>query len=136
MTGPEACEFKIFLNCRDVDWAENNQGLTTFHVLSWTSRVLVLAWRCSKVFMNEGNDFHKLHAVMQQLEPVKEAVSTLATSLSLQGDVLMTILDKSLPTASGLAGEFMTLTLPLSHASRRHFCALHAADEDCCIAAL
>lgn len=51
------------------------------------------------------------YVVMQQLEPVKEAVSALATSVSLQGDILMTILDKSLPTAAGLGGEF-TLLIP------------------------
>ncbi len=36
---------------------------------------------------------------------MKEAVNALATTVNLQGDVLMAILDKSLPTASGLAGE-------------------------------
>lgn len=49
---------------------------------------------------------------VQQVEPVKEAVHALATNVNLQGDVLMTILDKSLPTASGLAGGFAEPAMP------------------------
>ncbi len=40
-------------------------------------------------------------------------MNALAASASLQGDVLMAILDKSLPTASGLAGELFIL-FPMS----------------------
>lgn len=47
-------------------------------------------------------------------------MNALAASSSLQGDVLMAILDKSLPTASGLAGEsvirFTTSPDKLAHA--------------------
>lgn len=44
------------------------------------------------------------HACVQRLDPVKEGVGALATGVSLQGDLLMGLLDKSLPTALGLAG--------------------------------
>ena len=39
---------------------------------------------------------------------MKEGVNSLATAVSLQGDLLMTLVDKSLPTLIGLAGD----TLP------------------------
>ena len=42
---------------------------------------------------------------MQQMEPVKGGLDSLAMAVSLQGDLLVTLLDKSLPTMVGLAGE-------------------------------
>ena len=39
------------------------------------------------------------------MEPVKHGVDSLAMAVSLQGDLLMTLVDKSLPTLVGLAGE-------------------------------
>jgi hypothetical protein len=65
------------------------------------------------------------------LEPVKEAVSALATSMSLQGDILMTILDKSLPTAAGLGGEFMLLIPSQMQPVRCRTCGLDT--PACCI---
>ena len=43
-------------------------------------------------------------------------MNALAASASLQGDVLMAILDKSLPTASGLAGESVIPQVPTQEA--------------------
>ena len=42
---------------------------------------------------------------LQQLEPVRQSIDALAASISLQGDLLMTLIDKSLPTAFGLGGD-------------------------------
>lgn len=39
------------------------------------------------------------------MDPVKRGIETLAMAVSLQGDLLMTLVDKSLPTLIGLAGE-------------------------------
>lgn len=46
---------------------------------------------------------------LQQLEPIREGVNALAAAVSLQGDLLMTLIDKSLPTACGLAGEHLSV---------------------------
>ncbi|BDA50051.1 probable mitochondrial fission process protein 1 [Coccomyxa sp. Obi] len=84
---------------------------------------------------------------IEQLEAVKEAVNALATSVSLQGDVLMAILDKSLPTASGLAAiPFIVhpidnaihalMNLTLRPAMRKYICGPGQgglADLDMCI---
>lgn len=39
------------------------------------------------------------------MDPIKGGIDSLAMAISLQGDLLMTLIDKSLPTLIGLAGE-------------------------------
>ena len=39
------------------------------------------------------------------MEPVKGGIDSIAMAVSLQGDLLITLLDKSLPTMVGLAGK-------------------------------
>ncbi len=79
-------------------------------------------FRSGQVASSSGHSRRTSHVswpcngVLQQLEPVKEAVNALAASASLQGDVLMAILDKSLPTASGLAGESVIPQVPTQEA--------------------
>ena len=44
----------------------------------------------------------------QQLEGMRDGINQLGTAMSLQGDLLMQLIDKSVPTMLGLGGK----TLP------------------------
>ena len=45
----------------------------------------------------------------QQMEPVKGGIDSIAMAVSLQSDLLIALLDKSLPTMVGLAGEALEM---------------------------
>ena len=48
-------------------------------------------------------------ARVQQLQPVKDGLGAMAAGVGLQGDLLVSLVDKSLPTALGLAGMALNL---------------------------
>ena len=51
--------------------------------------------------------FDRLSCVWQQLEGVRDGVNHLGTAMNLQGDLLMQLGDKSIPTMLGLGGEIL-----------------------------
>ena len=52
--------------------------------------------------------FDRLSCIWQQLEGMRDAVNHLGTAMNLQGDLLMQLGDKSIPTMLGLGGEMLS----------------------------
>ena len=50
----------------------------------------------------------RLSCIWQQLEGVRDGVNHLGTAMNLQGDLLMQLGDKSIPTMLGLGGEILS----------------------------
>ncbi len=91
--------------------------LVPVHLLVFGKAAMVhtICWHClqEQKHLSIAYTLIMFSSAMQQMEPVKEAVNALAITLSLQGDVLMSLIDKSLPTATGLAGGSLLLDLLL-----------------------
>ncbi len=52
--------------------------------------------------------FERLSCIWQRLEGVRDGVNHLGTAMNLQGDLLMQLGDKSIPTMLGLGGEIFS----------------------------